>query len=89
MVSRDPPQCSQADMINRFFPSPNLVSNHLEDMRASHGNVMFASADWAVGWRSFIDGAIEEGTRAALTVVRDLPRRSQVTKSRSSNTARI
>lgn len=59
----------------RFFPPPKLISNHLDDMRASHGNILFASADWAVGWRSFIDGAIEEGTRAAMTVVRDLRNR--------------
>jgi hypothetical protein len=31
-----------------------------------------ANSDWAVGWRSFIDGAIEEGSRAALAVQRDL-----------------
>ena len=49
-----------------------MVTNYLQDMRASHGNVLFASADWAVGWRSFIDGAIEEGTRAALDVVQAL-----------------
>jgi len=41
-------------------------------MRAAHGNLFFASADWAVGWRSFIDGAIEEGTRAAFDVVQQL-----------------
>lgn len=63
-----------------FFSPPNLVSEHLEDMRASHGNILFASADWAVGWRSFIDGAIEEGTRAAMNVVREL-------KASSSNQA--
>jgi monoamine oxidase len=34
--------------------------------------VFFANSDWAVGWRSFIDGAIEEGSRAALAVQRDL-----------------
>lgn len=34
----------------------------------------FANSDWAVGWRSFIDGAIEEGTRAALAVKKDLDR---------------
>jgi len=51
-----------------------MVTNHLQDMRASHGNVLFASADWAVGWRSFIDGAIEEGTRAASDVVQALRR---------------
>ena len=49
-----------------------MVTNYLQDMRASHGNVFFASADWAVGWRSFIDGAIEEGTRAASNVVQSL-----------------
>jgi len=43
-----------------------------EELRARHGNVFFASSDWAVGWRSFIDGAIEEGTRGALDVMKDL-----------------
>lgn len=52
-----------------------LLTNHLEDMRASHGRVFFANSDWAVGWRSFIDGAIEEGTRAALAVINELKRR--------------
>lgn len=41
-------------------------------MRARHGSVIFANSDWAVGWRSFIDGAIEEGTRAAAIVVGEL-----------------
>lgn len=41
-------------------------------MRARHGNVLFANSDWALGWRSFIDGAIEEGTRAAATVKNEL-----------------
>lgn len=41
-------------------------------MRARQGNVIFANSDWAVGWRSFIDGAIEEGTRAAMTVKDEL-----------------
>ncbi|KPM41887.1 Monoamine oxidase N [Neonectria ditissima] len=51
-----------------FFPAPNLLSSHLGDMRAQQGNIFFASSDWALGWRSFIDGAIEEGTRAAVMV---------------------
>jgi hypothetical protein len=58
--------------IPRFFSSPGLLSNHLADMRARQGNICFANADWALGWRSFIDGAIEEGTRAALSVRNDL-----------------
>lgn len=55
-----------------FFSQPGLLSNHLGDMRARHGKVIFGSSDWALGWRSFIDGAIEEGTRAALTARTDL-----------------
>lgn len=41
-------------------------------MRARHGNVVFANSDWALGWRSFIDGAIEEGTRAAMAIKEEL-----------------
>lgn len=55
-----------------FFPPPGLLANHLEDMRARHGNVLFANSDWALGWRSFIDGAIEEGCRAAFEVRTEL-----------------
>jgi monoamine oxidase len=55
-----------------FFSPPQLLSTSLDAMRARHGNVVFASSDWAVGWRSFIDGAIEEGTRAAMTVKEEL-----------------
>ena len=55
-----------------FFSPPGLLADHLDDMRARHGNVVFANSDWALGWRSFIDGAIEEGTRAALEVRKEL-----------------
>ncbi|KAK0650884.1 Monoamine oxidase N [Lasiodiplodia hormozganensis] len=55
-----------------FFSPPNLLADHLEDMRARHGNVFFASSDWALLWRSFIDGAIEEGARAAMAVKTEL-----------------
>ncbi|KAJ5456917.1 hypothetical protein N7530_012191 [Penicillium desertorum] len=55
-----------------FFSPPGLLSTSLDAMRARHGNVVFANSDWAVGWRGFIDGAIEEGTRAAMTVKDDL-----------------
>ncbi|THY06102.1 monoamine oxidase N [Aureobasidium pullulans] len=65
-----------------FFSPPGLVTEHLEDLRAPQGNMYFANSDWAVGWRSFIDGAIEEGTRAALAVKRDLDR----SKIRTSST---
>jgi monoamine oxidase len=55
-----------------FFSPPELLSKHLDDMRARHGNVVFANSDWALGWRSFIDGAIEEGTRAALEIRKEI-----------------
>ncbi|KAF7595593.1 hypothetical protein BBP40_005629 [Aspergillus hancockii] len=55
-----------------FFSPPQLLSNSLAALRSRQGNVLFANSDWAVGWRSFIDGAIEEGTRAAITVTEEL-----------------
>ncbi|KAJ6028116.1 hypothetical protein N7540_003692 [Penicillium herquei] len=55
-----------------FFSPPQLLSTSLDALRARHGNIAFANSDWAVGWRSFIDGAIEEGTRAAMTVKEEL-----------------
>ena len=55
-----------------FFSPPELLSTSLDALRSRHGNVLFANSDWAVGWRSFIDGAIEEGTRAAMTVTEEL-----------------
>jgi hypothetical protein len=55
-----------------FFSPPRLLTTSLDALRARHGNVLFANSDWAVGWRSFIDGAIEEGTRAAATLTEEL-----------------
>ncbi|KAH9203563.1 flavin-containing amine oxidoreductase [Leptodontidium sp. 2 PMI_412] len=55
-----------------FFPAPSFLSKYLESLRERQGNIFFASSDWALGWRSFIDGAIEDGTRAALAVKLDL-----------------
>ncbi|KAK6207119.1 hypothetical protein LQW54_007436 [Pestalotiopsis sp. IQ-011] len=65
-----------------FFSPPGLLASHFDDMRARHGNILFANSDWALGWRSFIDGAIEEGTRAAAAVVSELvgERQSQVAR---------
>jgi len=37
----------------------------LPALQAPAGRVLFASADWANGWRGFIDGAIEQGLAAA------------------------
>ncbi|RYN63299.1 Monoamine oxidase N [Alternaria tenuissima] len=55
-----------------FFSSPGFLAKHLDHMRERHGNVLFANSDWALGWRSFIDGAIEEGTRVAFEVRKEL-----------------
>lgn len=54
-----------------MFP-PDYSFKHLDALRERSGNVLFASGDWALGWRGFIDGAIEEGTRAAKTVADEL-----------------
>jgi monoamine oxidase len=48
------------------------MGKYLAALRASHGRVHFAGADWALGWRGFIDGAIESGTRVAQQVVAQL-----------------
>lgn len=55
-----------------FFPGRGFISSYHTALRARHGSIIFANSDWAVGWRSFIDGAIEEGTRAALEVIQEL-----------------
>ena len=54
-----------------MFP-PDFSFKHLDALRQRHGNVLFASSDWALGWRGFIDGAIEEGGRAAKIVSSEL-----------------
>lgn len=48
---------------------PNAMSRFLAELQQPHGRVLFASADWADGWRGFIDGAIERGLRAAREVL--------------------
>ena len=47
------------------FFSPEMATKYLGALRQRQGNILFASSDWAIGWRGFIDGAIEEGLRAA------------------------
>ncbi|KAJ5556474.1 hypothetical protein N7494_000389 [Penicillium frequentans] len=49
---------------------PSFASKYLKSLQESHGRRLFmASADWADGWRGFIDGAIEQGTRNAVSVI--------------------
>lgn len=51
---------------------PNQVSKYLDALRVKQGNVWFGSADWAMGWRGFLDGGIEDGQRVAKEVSDDL-----------------
>ncbi|CAG2004940.1 unnamed protein product [Fusarium graminearum] len=51
---------------------PNFATKYLDDLQKPVGRIHFASADWAEGWRGFIDGAIEQGVRASLAVSKEL-----------------
>lgn len=59
---------------------PGQVTKYLDALREKHGNVYFGSADWASGWRGFLDGGIEDGQRVAKDVMDDLKRASSETK---------
>lgn len=56
---------------------PGAMSKYTQALQKRHGNVFFASADWADGWRGFIDGALESGLKAAIDVVQHLGTRLQ------------
>ncbi|KAK5057878.1 hypothetical protein LTR84_011879 [Exophiala bonariae] len=56
---------------------PGAMSKYTKALQESHGNVFFASADWADGWRGFIDGALESGLKTANEVVKHLDARLQ------------
>ncbi|OQV01295.1 hypothetical protein CLAIMM_06676 [Cladophialophora immunda] len=52
---------------------PGAEVKYLDALRKRHGPVLFSNSDWAGGaWRSFIDGAIQSGTEAAMTVKNEL-----------------
>lgn len=53
------------------FLGPDMATTYLEALRRRQGNVVFASADWAMGWRGFIDGGIEDGARAAMELLEE------------------
>ena len=48
-----------------FAAAPGWATKNLKALQEPHGRVFMASADWVQGWRGFIDGAIEQGARAA------------------------
>jgi monoamine oxidase len=41
-----------------FAAAPGWATKNLKALQEPHGRVFMASADWAQGWRGFIDGAI-------------------------------
>lgn len=48
------------------------MSKYQDELQSRHGNVFFASADWAHGWRAFIDGALEQGFMNAQQLLNEL-----------------
>lgn len=53
------------------------MSKYQDELQSRHGNVLFASADWAHGWRAAIDGALEQGSLAAQTIVGETKQTAQ------------
>jgi monoamine oxidase len=54
-----------------WYPA-GFLTKYLAELQKRHGHVLMASADWASGWRSFIEGAMEQGALAADTVLNEL-----------------
>ncbi|CAH0024412.1 unnamed protein product, partial [Clonostachys rhizophaga] len=50
---------------------PGYMSKYQDELQSRHGNILFASADWAHGWRAAIDGALEQGTLNARTAFQE------------------
>lgn len=48
------------------------MTKYQEELQSRHGNVFFASADWAHGWRAAIDGALEQGFLAAQEIITEI-----------------
>ena len=52
--------------------SAGYLTKYLAELQSRHGNVFMANADWASGWRAFIEGAMEQGALAADRVLDEL-----------------
>ncbi|GAA5914491.1 hypothetical protein JCM6882_003039 [Rhodosporidiobolus microsporus] len=59
-----------------MFP-PEYYTKYFKELQKPHGNVLWASADSADGWKSFIDGAIEQGMKAAYSIEKEWRKRPQ------------
>ncbi|KAF2651157.1 flavin-containing amine oxidase [Lophiostoma macrostomum CBS 122681] len=51
---------------------PDFACKYLSALQQPQGNIHFANADWSDGWRGWIDGAVEAGTRVAFTLDQQL-----------------
>ncbi|KAI9150863.1 putative monoamine oxidase N [Paramyrothecium foliicola] len=56
---------------------PGYMSKYQDELQSRHGNVLFASADWAHGWRAAIDGALEQGSLNAQIASKELKKASK------------
>lgn len=54
------------------------MSKYQDELQSRHGNVLFASADWADGWRAAIDGALEQGFFAAQEITAEVTQMTQL-----------
>ena len=48
------------------------LTKYLAELQRRHGSVLMANADWASGWRAFIEGAMEQGALAADVVMNEV-----------------
>lgn len=62
---------------------PSYMSRYQQELQKDHGEIIFASGDWADGWRGSIDGAIASGALSA----RRLIEKHEAQKSSSNGTA--
>jgi monoamine oxidase len=61
------------------------MSKFQDELQKRDGNIFFASADWAHGWRAFIDGALEQGFLNALEVLNELCAEDKATRPAEQN----
>lgn len=48
------------------------MTKYQEELQKRDGNVFFASADWAHGWRAFIDGGLEQAFLNVVEMLKEL-----------------
>jgi cytochrome c2 len=68
---------------------PGQMTKYLATLREHEGLVYFAGGDIALGWRGFIDGAIESGNQVAHQLLAHLAGRSRPTTSETRDAGTI